>query len=246
MSKENLIYGIRPIQEAFASQRDIEKLYIRRGSSHFEILQLKKMAHSADVPVVEVPVEKLNYLVKGNHQDIVALVSAVSYANLESLVLSIFENGENPALLLLDRITDVRNFGAIARSAACAGFHAIVIPASGSAGITGDAIKTSAGALNSLPVCRVASLKDAVFFLKDSGVHIAAISEKNATPYYHADLNRPCAFILGSEEDGISPALLKMADSKLIIPMTGTISSLNVSVAAGIVMFESLRQKNAK
>jgi len=192
-----------------------------------------------------VPGEKLDGLTRKNHQGAVAYVSPIDFAPLDGLVSGLFEEGKVPFLLLLDRITDVRNFGAIARTAECLGVQAIVVPGRGAAQINGDALKTSAGALNLLPVCRENDLRASIEFLQQSGVLIVACTEKadEVVGAQTTDFSGPIAVLMGSEEDGISPELLRMADVKLRVPMTGQIQSLNVSVAAGIMLFEVARQR---
>jgi 23S rRNA (guanosine2251-2'-O)-methyltransferase len=190
-----------------------------------------------------VPEEKLNALCSGNHQGVVALVSMVEYAEIEPLVDELIEKGLKPFILVLDRITDVRNFGGIARTAECQGVHAILIPAKGSALVTSDAIKTSAGALNRIKVCRTNDLKNSLFYLQQSGLRLVSSSEKNSVPIYEVNLRGAVAVILGSEENGITSDLLNMSDIKARIPMKGQISSLNVGVAAGIMLYEKTRQE---
>ena len=205
--------------------------------------QLLGELRKRDVPVQQVPLEKLNRLTRKNHQGVIAWLSQVSYARLDTVLPLVYESGEEPLILVLDGVNDVRNFGAIARSAECAGVHAIVIPAVGSAAVNADAIKTSAGALHRVPVCREKDLPGAVRYLRDSGLKLIAATEKTENTLYSTDLSGPAAVIMGSEERGISNALLKEADTWTAIPMKGEISSLNVSVAAGIVLFEVLRQR---
>jgi 23S rRNA (guanosine2251-2'-O)-methyltransferase len=193
-----------------------------------------------------VPLEKLNALTQKNHQGVAAFASLIEYANLEETVIGVIERGETPLVLLLDGITDVRNFGAIARSAECAGVHAIVVPAKGAAQINGDALKTSAGALNLVPVCREPSLRSAIYFLRDSGIQIVAATEKADSDLYAAELDKPTAIVVGSEETGISPELLRAADVLVKIPLCGSIASLNVSAAAAVALFEVVRQRGKR
>jgi 23S rRNA (guanosine2251-2'-O)-methyltransferase len=198
-----------------------------------------------EISAQQVPVEKLNRITGKNHQGVIAFLSEVTYVDITTLLPSIFEKGDDPLILLLDGVSDVRNFGAIARSAECAGVHAIVIPASGSAAINADAIKTSAGALHRIPVCRHRDLLTVMRFLKESGLRLFAATEKATDSMYATDMRGPAGLILGSEDTGISAQLLKISDSWVSIPMKGTIASLNVSVAAGVVLFEMLRQRGA-
>lgn len=239
-----LVYGIRAVAEAIASGKEVDKLFIQQGLKNELFGELRKLITEHNIPFQYVPVEKINRLAGSrNHQGVAAFLSQVTYQHIDDILPGIFESGETPLLLILDRVTDVRNFGAIARTAACAGVHAIIIPSRGAAQVNADAIKTSAGALHSIPVCREHNLKDTIDYLKDSGLKIAACTEKTDTLLYDAPLEGPLAIIMGSEEDGISGEYLKRSDMLVKIPMTGPISSLNVSVAAGIVLFEAVRRK---
>lgn len=239
----NYIFGIHAVLEAAHAGKDLDKVFVRRGAGSDLVKKLLVELSALEIPVQQVPVEKLNRITGKNHQGVIAFLSEISYADVTSLLPSIFEKGEEPLILLLDGVSDVRNFGAIARSAECAGVHAIVIPASGSAAINADAIKTSAGALHRIPVCRHRDLLTVMRFLQDSGLMIFAASEKAAESMHDTDMSGPAGLILGSEDTGISPQLLRYADSLVSIPMKGTIASLNVSVAAGVVLFEILRQR---
>ena len=229
--------------EAIHAGKEIEIIYITRGARGDLMQELKQLMRESNILYTEVPVEKLNRLTRKNHQDVVCFISAVTYQSIEDIIPFVFEKGEIPLVLVLDRITDVRNFGAIARTAECAGVHAIVIPAKGAAQINSDAVKTSAGALNSIPVCREKNLRNTIEFLKASGLQIVAATEKTPELVYGVDYTSPAAIIMGSEEDGISSDLLKLADKKIKIPLFGTIESLNVSVACGVVLFEAIRQR---
>lgn len=240
---DQMIYGIHPVMEAIRSGKEFDRVFIHRGAKGDGMLQLKKELKENGVAWQEVPVEKLDRLTRKNHQDVVAFISPIAYQPLEEVVPAVFEQGLTPLLLVLDRITDVRNFGAIARSAECAGVHAIVIPQRGAASVTADAIRASAGALNRIPVCRVPDLRSAALFLRDSGIVLAAATEKASDLYFEADLSVPLAVVMGSEEDGISSEMMRTCDRLLRIPMLGNVGSLNVSVAAGILLFESVRQR---
>jgi 23S rRNA (guanosine2251-2'-O)-methyltransferase len=241
--KENMIYGIHPVLEALEAGKEIEKILIQRDSKSSALREILAFADRMEVPVQKVPSDKLDGLTNGNHQGVLAFVSLIDYQPLENILMGIYEKGEMPLLLMLDRVTDVRNFGAIARSAECAGVHAIIVPSRGSALINADAVKTSAGALNNIPLSRSPNLKDTLRYLRDSGVRIVGVSEHGDEVYYESDLSGPLLFIMGSEEDGISQEYLKFTDSRIRIPLLGTTGSLNVSVAAGIVIFEALRQR---
>ena len=240
---DNYIFGIHAVLEAVHAGKDLDKVLVRRGEGSDLLKKMMGVLGSREIPVQQVPVEKLNRITGKNHQGVIAFLSEVSYVDITSLLPSIFEKGEDPMILLLDGVSDVRNFGAIARSAECAGVHAIVIPSSGSAAINADAIKTSAGALHRIPVCRHRDLLTVLRFLKESGLRLFAATEKAADSLYETDMTGPAGIILGSEDTGISPQLLKVADSWVSIPMKGTIASLNVSVAAGVMLFEILRQR---
>lgn len=245
MSKTtNLIYGHHPVVEAIQAGKAVEKVFFQqgiRGELEKEIRQLTK-AHG--IPMQVVPKEKLNKLVRGNHQGVAAWLALVAYQDMEDILPHVFEQGALPLLLLLDGITDVRNFGAICRSAECAGVHAVVVAQSGAAPANEEAMKASAGALARIPICRVRSMFTAVEWLQQSGVQIVATAlSERAIPLYVADLNLPTAFLLGSEGEGIHPKFLKMADQVVKIPQATDFDSYNVSVAAGIVLYETLRQR---
>jgi 23S rRNA (guanosine2251-2'-O)-methyltransferase len=243
MEKNELIFGTRAVMEAIRAHREIEKLYIQSGLTNDLIKELIYLARDHGVPYTFIPVQKINRMSTKNHQGVVCVLSAVQYASLESIIDQTYAQGKEPFLLVLDRITDVRNFGAIARTAECAGVNALVLADKGNAPVTGDAMKTSAGALSHLPVCRVSDMKKSFRFLKDNGIRIIACTEKAEKALYETDLQGPLALVVGSEEDGISPMLLKEADHLAKIPMQGKIASLNVSVAAGICIYEAIRQK---
>jgi len=246
ISRQSLIFGIHPVQEALRNGRPIDKVLLKQGFRSDTIPALFPSLRELGIPFQYVPVEKLNHMTGGNHQGIIALVSELEYTDLTKLVPGLFDQGKLPAIVALDRITDVRNMGALARSAECAGMDALVLPAKGSAQINADAIKTSAGALNKIPVCRVNSLVDAIKYLRESGFQIVAATEKAGDVIYRADFSVPTMIILGSEDAGIDPRLLKMADMLVRIPMPGTIQSLNVSVAASVIFFEVVRQRSYK
>lgn len=247
MKKDNIIFGIHPVIEAIKSGKEIDRILLQSTlGSHETIRELKQIARDTDIPIQYVPLEKLNKVTFKNHQGVIAYVSEITYQPLANVLPAIFEKGEDPLILILDRITDVRNFGAIARTAECAGVHAIVIPSRGSAQINMDAVKTSAGALYNIPVCREENLKTAINLIKSSGIEVISCSEKGSEIYYNLDYKKPLALILGSEEDGISPEYLKLSDVTVHIPMSGNTASLNVSVASGVILFEALKQRSLK
>ncbi|MCQ2315214.1 MAG: 23S rRNA (guanosine(2251)-2'-O)-methyltransferase RlmB [Bacteroidales bacterium] len=239
----NMVFGVHPVEEVMRAGREFEKIFVQNGLRSPQISAICGYAKEHGVPVQFVPVEKLNRLTRKNHQGIVAFVCPISYQDIENVIPMAYEAGRVPFVVILDRVTDVRNFGAIARTCYAAGADAIVIPSRGSALINGDAMKTSAGALSLINVCRVENLKDTIDFLKASGLKVVAFSEKGRQTIWQADLTGPVAVLMGSEEDGISEAYLKRADNHLVIPMPGDIDSLNVSVATGIVAFEIVRQR---
>lgn len=239
-SKPDIVFGVQSVLETLRGTKEIEKILIQREFGHAEV---EKLAKERDLPVQRVPIEKLNRVTMKNHQGVIAFVSAVNYAKTSNVVADIFEKGEVPLLLILDRITDVRNFGAIARTAECSGVHAIVVAARGAAQINADAMKTSSGALNFLPVCRENSLAQVVEELQQSGIQIVACTEKATDELYKIDFTVPTAILMGSEEDGISENLLEQADHSTKIPMLGKIGSLNVSVATGVILYEAVRQR---
>ena len=243
MKKENFIYGIRPVIEALKSGKEIEKVLIQKGLKGEGFQQLHGLIREMEIPVQFVPLEKLDRMTRQNHQGVIAMISEITYQKIESILPTAYEQGKVPLVLVLDHITDVRNLGAIARTAECSGVDAILIPEKGSAQVNQDAVKTSAGALYKIPVCRYHSAKESITFLKNSGLKIIAASENANEDYYEADMKHPLAVILGSEESGISAELLRMADELIRIPILGEIQSLNVSVATGIILYEVLRQR---
>lgn len=239
---EDLIYGVRAVIEAVRAKKEINKIMIQRGMDKKLFKELKEELANKTYNLQFVPAAKISRLTNKNHQGVVAFISPVTYYNLEDKVAEIFENGDDPNLLILDRITDVRNFGAIARTAECMGVHAIVVPEKESALITSDAIKTSSGALHKIPVCKVKSLTSAVTYLKKSGLKIVACTEKTTDYMFDVDMSVPSAIIMGSEENGISSELLQLAHQKAKIPLLGTIGSYNVGIATGIILYEKIRQ----
>ncbi|MEO8470972.1 MAG: 23S rRNA (guanosine(2251)-2'-O)-methyltransferase RlmB [Chryseolinea sp.] len=241
MEKTDMIYGTRAVIEAILAGKDIDKVMVQTGLSNDLSKELISVAHNNNVQIQFVPAEKLKRLSSRNHQGVICLLSPVTFASVDNLIFKAYQDGREPFFLILDRITDVRNFGAIVRTGECAGLDAIIIPEKGSAPISGDAMKTSAGALNHLPICREKDLKKTMKLLRDNGIRIIACTEKTETPLYSVNLSGPIAIVMGSEEDGISDGLLRDADELARIPMQGKIESLNVSVAAGVVMFEVVR-----
>ena len=240
---KNYIYGIHSIIEAINSGKEIDKLILSKQAGGELFKDLFTLARANNVPTQFVPLEKLNKITFKNHQGAIAYISEVSFHKIEHIIPTLYEEGKTPFILILDSITDVRNFGAIVRTAECAGVHAIIIPDKGSAPVNSDAVKTSAGALHSVPVCRVKSLNQVISYLKNSGIRIVAATEKVKNRYYETDFSLPTAVIMGSEDEGIQESLLQLADDSVCIPLSGNIASLNVSVAAGILLFEVLKQR---
>lgn len=245
MQPDDYIYGLRAIIEAIQAGRDIDRIYMKPDLNGPLASELMALVRQHRIECRRVPQERLNKITRKNHQGAIAIISAVTYYNLEDVLPRLYEEGAIPFVVVLDGITDVRNFGAIARTCECAGVDTIVIPARHGVSVTADAVKTSAGALLSLPVCRVQSVAAAVRYLRESGCAIAAVTEKATDFYTAADFRVPTALVLGAEDSGISPEVLRQADSLLKIPMFGQIGSLNVSVAAGITLYEVVRQRLA-
>lgn len=244
MENDEYIFGTRAVIEAINNGKIIEKVYIKTGLNNELYQQLLTLIKENEIAFQFVPLEKINRITRKNNQGVLAFISPIEYTNIEMLLPVLFETGKEPLLLILDQITDVRNFGAIVRSAECAGVHAIIIPEKGMARIGADAIKTSAGALHSVPVCKVNNLLRTIQYLKDSGIQIVAATEKSDKIYTHGNFKTPVAIVMGSEESGISPSILNISDQRLKIPLLGNIESLNVSVSAALMMYEAVRQRN--
>ncbi len=238
-----MVFGIRAVEEAIAAGKEIEKVFIKKGLQGTLFQGFLDDVRANDIPFQFVPIEKLNRITRKNHQGIIAMISPVVYQNIEQLIPMLYDEGKTPFILILDHLTDIRNFGAVARTAECAGVDAIIIPESGGAPINGDAIKTSAGALHSIPVCRVANLGAIAEFLKNSGLKLVAATEKGAEDYDKVDYSGPLALVMGAEDTGVSSQLLEMSDVRTKIPIMGEIKSLNVSVAAGVLMYEILKSR---
>ena len=239
---ENLVFGIRPVVEAIEAGKQIEKLYIRKGAEGQLMTELRDLCLRHRIRTQEVPVEKLNRLTRGNHQGVVAQISPIGYVELNDILERVPED-ETPLIVLFDGVTDVRNFGAIARSAECAGAHGLIAPLKNSAPVNAEAIRASAGALTTIPVCRVGSIRNTLKTLQAEGFQVVAATEKSRKLLYDADLRRPTALVMGAEETGISKEVLKLCDERLAIPLIGRIESLNVSAAAAVMLFEVVRQR---
>ena len=245
MGKPNLIFGMHPLLEALEAGREIDKILLKRGLRSEEVSRITALARERTIPLQIVPEERLTRLTRKQHQGVITFISEIEYTPLEALIPMLYEAGRSPFVLLLDGLTDVRNFGAIARTAECAGVDALIIPERGSVTVTADAIKTSAGALHRLPVCRVSSIMSAVSLLQASGLKIVAASEKARDVYTETELRLPLGLVLGAEDEGVSEEILRRADHIVRIPQVGAIGSLNVSVAAGILIYEIVRQGTA-
>ena len=242
-SEKEFVFGMHPVMEAIKGGRHIDRVLVRQGLRGVQYHELMQMVNELGLPWQVVPLEKLDYITRKNHQGVIAWLSAIEFQNIENILPRIFEEGKEPLLMMLDSVSDVRNFGAIVRSALCFGVHAVIIPEKNSARISPDAIKASAGALNTFPVCRVRSLARCLTYLKDSGLKVIAATEKAGQGLSLPTLTGPVVVILGSEEKGISRELLTLSDMQVTIPITGAIGSLNVSVSAGILLYEITRQR---
>ena len=244
MEKPHHIFGIRAIIEAIQSGAVIDKIFLQKEASGELMKELMRAVKKANINFSYVPVEKLNRLTPHNHQGAVASISPIAFHDIESLLEQVTQSGKMPLLLILDQLSDARNFGAIIRTAECTGVNGIIIQKSGSAPVNGDTVKTSAGAVFNIPICKVEHIKDAIFYLQGSGIKTVAATEKTDRNLYDINFNEPVAIIMGSEDRGINPSVLKVADEKAKLPMFGTIGSLNVSVACGAFLYEAVRQRN--
>ncbi|WP_330442157.1 23S rRNA (guanosine(2251)-2'-O)-methyltransferase RlmB [Flavobacterium sp. C4GT6] len=243
MEKEHQIFGIRAIMETINAGKEVDKVFIQKDAQGDLMRELMKTIKKNSVNFSYVPVEKLNRLTHNNHQGAVATIAPVSFHNLEKLVETVLESDKTPLFLILDQLSDARNFGAIIRTAECTGVDGIIIQKQGSAPVNGDTVKTSAGAVFNVPICKVEHIKDAIFHLQGSGIKTIAATEKTESTIYDVNFNEPVAIIMGSEDRGINPSVLKIVDEKAKLPMFGTISSLNVSVACGAFLYEAVRQR---
>lgn len=243
MEKEHQIFGIRAIIEAVQAGKEIDKVFVQADAQGDLMKELMKVLKGNSINFSYVPVEKLNRLTPNNHQGAVATIAPVAFHNLETLVEKVMESGKTPLFLILDQLSDARNFGAIIRTAECTGVDGIIVQKQGAAPVNGDTVKTSAGAVFNVPICKVEHIKDAIFHLQGSGIKTVAATEKTENNIYDISLNEPVAIIMGSEDRGINPSVLKIVDEKAKLPMFGTISSLNVSVACGAFLYEAVRQR---
>ncbi len=243
MEQETKIYGLRAVIEAINSDKAIDKVFLQKGLRGELFQELESLLRKERLNTSYVPVEKLNRLTNNNHQGVVATIAPIEFYDIDNLVLNVIESGKTPLFLLLDQISDVRNFGAIIRTAECTGVDGIIIQKKGGAPVNGDTIKTSAGAVFKVPICKVDHIKDAMFHLQASGIKIIAATEKTDKTIYDISFKEPCAIIMGSEGKGINPSVLKLADEKAKLPLLGEIESLNVSVACGAFLYEAVRQR---
>ncbi|MBD3583999.1 23S rRNA (guanosine(2251)-2'-O)-methyltransferase RlmB [Flavobacterium selenitireducens] len=242
-SKESQIFGIRAILEAIRNKQEIDKVFIQKDAQGNLMRDLMGALKKENINFSYVPVEKLNRLTKLNHQGAIASISPVKFYDMEQLITEVSESGKTPLFLILDQLSDARNFGAIIRTAECTGVNGIIVQKAGSAPVNGDTVKTSAGAVFNIPICKVEHIKDAIFYLQGSGIKTVAATEKTDSSIYDINFNEAVAIIMGSEERGINPSVLKIVDEKAKLPMFGTIGSLNVSVACGAFLYEAVRQR---
>ena len=242
--KNEMIFGVRAVLEAIDAGKEIDKILIKRDILSELSRELFAAVKGTNIPVQRVPVEKLNRITRKNHQGVIAFVSAVEYASVETFVPYLFEEGKDPLLVLLDGITDVRNFGSIARTCECAGVDAIIIPSHGSVTVNADAVKTSAGALHTLPVCREKNITETIKYLKASGFRIVCATERGKINYTQSDFNVPVCIVMGAEDTGIPSEHLALCDDWVSIPQYGKIESLNVSVATAVILYEAVRQRH--
>jgi 23S rRNA (guanosine2251-2'-O)-methyltransferase len=241
--ENNMVFGTRAVLEAIRAGKEVDKLFVQIGLQNELMKELMHEVRQLQIPVSKVPMEKLHRLTRKNHQGVVAFITDVTFASLDHVISEAYAAGKIPLVVVLDRVTDVRNFGAIVRSAECAGANAVVIPSRGSAAINADAVKTSAGAMHHLPICREHNLKESLKYLKEAGLQLVACTEKTHDLLYQVDFTGPTALLMGSEDDGISPEYLKLCDARAKIPLAGQIESLNVSVSAGVILYEVVRQR---
>jgi len=243
MEKTSQIYGIRAIIEAINANSTIDKVFVQKGLKGDLFKELEGLLRSKGINTSYVPLEKLDRLTKNNHQGVIANISPISFYTLETLVEGVLSSNKVPLFLLLDQLSDVRNFGAIIRTAECTGVDGIIIQKKGAAPVTADTIKTSAGAAFKVPIAKVDHIKDAIYYLQASGIQTIAATEKTSTSFYEMSFNEPCAIVMGSEDRGISPSVLKAVDHKAKLPLLGEIASLNVSVACAVFLYEVVRQR---
>jgi len=241
--KSDLVFGIHPILEGLHSDKTFDKILILNTLRTHQAKEIMTLAKEKGISVNKVPQQKLDRVTRKNHQGVIGFIAPIEFQNIEDILPTLYSEGKIPFLLILDRVSDVRNFGAIVRTAECAGVHAIIIPKKGAAQINGETIKTSTGAIFNLPICKVPGIESVLPFLKDSGIHLVACTEKTDINYTEVDYTIPVGIMMGNEESGIALSNIKVCESKAKLPLIGKTESLNVSVAAGIVMYEVVRQR---
>lgn len=246
MEDSHIIFGIHSVIEALKQNKDIEKINLLKDSDNPKLKEVEGLAKQNTVKISYVPIQKFKKFENLNHQGVIAYTSQIAYQDFETTIEAILETKDNPLFLLLDGVTDVRNLGAILRTAECTGVDAVILPKSGSAQVNNETIKTSAGAAFNISICKVDHLKDAIFYLKSSGIELVAATEKTDNSIYDLELNKPLAIIMGGEGEGIQSSILKMVDHRGKLPLMGEIESLNVSVACGVILYECVRQKQSK
>lgn len=243
MKQNEMIFGIRAVIEAVQAGKEMDRIFIKRDLSGELAKELLTVLKEHNLYAQRVPLERLDRITRKNHQGVVAFISSITYQKIEDIIPFLYEQGKEPFIVLLDGITDVRNFGAIARTCECAGVDAIVIPSRGSVSVNADAVKTSAGALHTIPVCKESSINAAIRFLKDSGLTVVAATEKAEKKHTETSLTGPLAIVMGAEDVGVSMENLRICDEMTKIPLFGNISSLNVSVATSVIVYEAVRQR---
>ena len=244
MKKETLLFGIYPVIEALKAKQTIDKAYVQKGLQSPKIDAIVADLEALNTTISYVPLEKMEKLCRSNHQGIILISSPIEFVALETMVEAVLESKKTPLFLILDQISDVRNFGAILRTAECTGVDGVIIQKKGGAPVSGDTVKTSAGAIFNIPICKVDHIKDAIYYLQGSGITTIAATEKTQDTIYNLELNVPMAIVMGSEGLGVSKSVLSIVDKKASLPLLGVINSLNVSVACGALLYEVVRQRS--
>jgi len=244
MKKETLLFGIYPVIEALKAKQIIDKAYVQKGLQSPKIDAIVADLEALNTTISYVPLEKMEKLCRSNHQGIILISSPIEFVGLETMVEAVLESEKTPLFLILDQISDVRNFGAILRTAECTGVDGVIIQKKGGAPVSGDTVKTSAGAIFNIPICKVDHIKDAIYYLQGSGITTIAATEKTQDTIYNLELNEPMAIVMGSEGLGVSKSVLSIVDKKASLPLLGVINSLNVSVACGALLYEVVRQRS--
>mgnify|MGYP000591733265 FL=1 len=244
MKKETLLFGIYPVIEALKAKQTIDKAYVQKGLQSPKIDAIVADLEALNTTISYVPLEKMEKLCRSNHQGIILISSPIEFVALETMVEAVLESEKKPLFLILDQISDVRNFGAILRTAECTGVDGVIIQKKGGAPVSGDTVKTSAGAIFNIPICKVDHIKDAIYYIQGSGITTVAATEKTQDTIYNLELNEPMAIVMGSEGLGVSKSVLSIVDKKASLPLLGVINSLNVSVACGALLYEVVRQRS--